>query len=65
VTGGRQLERTRLAFEQAHAEDIFELFHLMADCGGCQRQLFGRDLEAPMARGDAKRTQIAQRGCSG
>src|ERR1700722_20689440 len=33
VTRGRQLKRTRLAFEQAHSDDIFELFHLVADCG--------------------------------
>ena len=65
VSGGRQLERACLAVEQAHAHDILELLHLVADSRRSQRQLVRGDLEAAMSRSDAERAQVAQWGWSG
>src|SRR5690606_37515303 len=59
VSGGRQLERSRLAVEQPHTESLLQLFHLVTDRGRRQKQLVRSDLEAAVTCGRAERAEIA------
>ena len=65
VARGSELECTRLALEEAHAERFLELLHLVADGGWRQEQLIRSDLEAAMTGSDAERAQVPQRRAGG
>ena len=65
VARGGQLQCARLALEEAHAERLLELLHLVTDCGWRQEQLIRSDLEAAVTGSDAERPQVPQRRAAG
>src|SRR6185437_8462056 len=64
-TRGSQLQGARLAHEDLYAERRLQLLHLVADCGRCQIQLIGGELEAPMTCGDTEDPQVPGRRRAG
>jgi len=62
VSGSRELQRAVLRFEQPHSERILQLLHLVTDGGGREKQFVRGELEAAMARSDAKALRFLRGG---